>query len=213
MLDTTFSRPVGDIGNPETYDFPVVYHIVKNATIQRVVKESDRTLLKPFIEGARELQQQGVRAITTSCGFLALFQKEIQSQLEVPFFSSSLIQIPLLHSLTGGRIGVLTARSSSLGIKHFQGVDAHQIPVSVQGMDGMPAFTNAIVDENAELNMHKVALEIKQCIVQLVKNSPDLTAIVLECTNMPPYRSAIREATDLPVFDINTLIHYVYSSI
>ena len=36
-----------------------------------------------------------------------------------------------------------------------------------------------------------------------------LGAIVLECTNMPPYAKAIHEATGLPVYDITTLANYV----
>ena len=68
MLDTSFPRPPGDIGNATTFDFPVRYRIVRGASPQRVVIEQDPALLEPFIQGARELQQDGVRAITTSCG-------------------------------------------------------------------------------------------------------------------------------------------------
>ena len=35
---------------------------------------------------------------------------------------------------------------------------------------------------------------------------PEIAAIVLECTNMPPYADAVRAATGLPVHDITTLI-------
>jgi len=31
-------------------------------------------------------------------------------------------------------------------------------------------------------------------------------AIVLECTNLPPYADAVRDATGLPVHDITTLV-------
>ena len=37
---------------------------------------------------------------------------------------------------------------------------------------------------------------------------PDCRAIVLECTNLPPYRDAIREAAGLPVYDIRQLIRW-----
>lgn len=96
MLDTTFYRPKGDIGNPETYSFPVEYQMVEKATMQRVVTMGDTTLIEPFIRAAKTLQYKGVKAITTSCGFLALFQNEIQSELTIPFFSSSLIQISMV---------------------------------------------------------------------------------------------------------------------
>ncbi|MBT2217542.1 aspartate/glutamate racemase family protein [Virgibacillus dakarensis] len=213
MLDTNFHRPKGDIGNPETFPFSVEFKIVKKATIERVVKMEDSALIEPFVQSARHLQDKGVKVITTSCGFLSLFQQEIQSKLHVPFYSSSLMQIPLVYMLTGGKVGVLTARKSSLTKKHLEGVNAHHTPVVIQGMDHMPAFTEAIVNETDTLDMEKVSVEMRQAVTRLIDNHPDVRSIILECTNMPPYRSALREVTDLPIFDILTLSRYVVGSI
>ena len=212
MLNTSFHRPIGDIGNPGTYSFPVAFEVVDQATIQRVVKDGDFSLIEPFIQGAKVLQNKNVKAITTSCGFLALFQKEIQRELSVPFYSSSLIQIPMANILTGGTVGVITARKASLTYKHLQGVNAHKTPIVIEGMDNMPAFSSAIIDETGPLNMDAVALEMKQVTLRLLESNPRITAIVLECTNMPPYRNAIKEVTNLPIFDINTLTNYALSS-
>lgn len=213
MLDTTFERPKGDIGNPETFSFPVIHEVVEKATIDRVVKKGDRELIEPFIQAANVLQNKGVKAITTSCGFLALFQEEIQNKLSVPFFSSSLMQVPMVNRVVGGKVGIITARKSSLTMEHLQGVHAHQTPVIIEGMDDMPAFSGTIIDEVYPLDFGAVALEMKQKVSRLVKDNPDVLAIVLECTNMPPYKNAIKEVTRLPVFDINTLTNYVYSSL
>lgn len=213
MLDTIFSRPKGDIGNPETYSFPVAYQLVEKATIRRAVKMADPALVEPFIEKAKLLQNKGIKAITTSCGFLALYQKEIQSKLEVPFFSSSLMQIPMVSTLTGGTVGLITASKSNLTDKHYQGVNAQHTSIVIEGMDSMPAFTKAIIDETINLDTHAVALEMKQVTLKLIEKNPEMKAIILECTNMPPYRGAIRQVTDLPVFDINTMINYVVGSL
>jgi Asp/Glu/hydantoin racemase len=45
---------------------------------------------------------------------------------------------------------------------------------------------------------------------RLIALHPDVGAIVLECTNMPPYAKDIQEVTGLPVFDIVTMINYGY---
>ncbi|RKQ37268.1 aspartate/glutamate racemase family protein [Oceanobacillus halophilus] len=209
MLDTSFQRPLGDIGNPATYSFPVEYRVVESATVERVVKKGDSSLVPLIIKSARELEKKGVKAIKTSCGFLALFQNEIQHALNVPFFSSSLIQLPIVHSLAGGSIGVLTASKASLSRKHLQGVNAENIPIIIEGMDTMPAFTQAIVEECMSLDMKAVEREIKHKVKNMIRSNPEIKAILLECTNMPPYRTAIREITELPIFDINTLIHYI----
>ena len=34
-----------------------------------------------------------------------------------------------------------------------------------------------------------------------VKENPELRAFIFECTELPPYSDAVREATGLPVFD------------
>src|SRR5919198_842274 len=48
------------------------------------------------IQGARELERGGVRAITTNCGFLAMFQRELAAAVSVPVFTSTLMLVPLV---------------------------------------------------------------------------------------------------------------------
>ena len=91
MLDTVFPRIPGDIGNASTFPFPVRYRVVKGASLARVVKQCDPTLIQPFVDGARELEREGVKAITTSCGFLAAFHPQITSSVNIPVFTSSLL--------------------------------------------------------------------------------------------------------------------------
>lgn len=212
MLDTSFKRPVGDIGNSETFSFPINYETVPKATISRVVKEGDVTLVEPFVRAAKILEKNGCCAITTSCGFLALYQIEIQKELNIPFFSSSLMQIPFVHDMTGGIVGVITARKSSLTEKHLCAVHADHTPTIIEGMDHMSAFTGAVIEEDRALNSKAIHAEVKQVTAGLLKRHTDIRAIVLECTNLPPYKTAIREVTDLPVFDITTFMNYVYQA-
>ena len=96
MLDTRFPRLPGDIGNATTFSYPVMYKIVEQATVDRVVKEADAGLIEPFVRAGMELIQNGARAIVTSCGFMAIFQKELAQALPVPVFTSSLLQVPLV---------------------------------------------------------------------------------------------------------------------
>ena len=48
---------------------------------------------------------------------------------------------------------------------------------------------------------------------RLVSDSPDVGAIVLECTNMPPYTPDIQRETGLPVFDIVSLVTMVHAAL
>ena len=204
MLATSFRRPVGDIGNPLTFPFPVLYETVPKASVHRVVKEPDLLLINEFVAAARLLERRGAKAISTSCGFLALFQSEIQAQLSVPFAASSLLQVPEAER-RHGQVGVLTARRASLTEAHFLGAGCRGLPAAVAGMDMSPAFTSAIVDGTADLDEQAVEQEVAEMTASLLREHRGLGAIVLECTNLPPYAATVREISGLPVYDSTTL--------
>ncbi|MBI1964442.1 MAG: hypothetical protein HYS37_13825 [Candidatus Rokubacteria bacterium] len=48
---------------------------------------------------------------------------------------------------------------------------------------------------------------------RLVAEHPDVGAIVLECTNMPPYAADVQRATGLPVFDIVSLVTLLHGAL
>jgi Asp/Glu/hydantoin racemase len=48
---------------------------------------------------------------------------------------------------------------------------------------------------------------------ELVLGKGRVKAILLECSNLPPYAAAVQKAVGLPVFDFNTMIHQVYRAI
>lgn len=47
----------------------------------------------------------------------------------------------------------------------------------------------------------------------MVEEYPDIGAILLECSDMPPYAADIQAATQLPVFDFITLIKYMQNAV
>src|SRR5580698_7496560 len=94
MLEAKFPRIPGDMGNATTWPFPVLYRVVKGATPERVVLNGAAGLLEDFLAAASELVAQGAEAITTNCGFLSLFQKELADRVGVPVATSSLMQVP-----------------------------------------------------------------------------------------------------------------------
>ena len=55
--------------------------------------------------------------------------------------------------------------------------------------------------------------DILQAGRTLLARHGDIGAIVLECTNMPPYAAALRAALGLPVFDIYSLITWFHAGL
>lgn len=216
MLDTVFPRIPGDIGHAGTFPFPVLYYRVPHASPTRVVREADPTLLKGFIEGARALEASGVLAITTGCGFLSVFQRELAAAVGVPVFTSALLLVPMVARMLGpGRaVGILTVDSGSLGPRHLAAAGiTTEMPIVVAGLEKGRAFTRVLLENEMELDVDAARDEHIQVARELVERHPEVGAIVLECTNMPPYAAAIRDATGRPVFDITTLIRTVYTAL
>ncbi len=207
MLDTRFPRVRGDIGNPATFAFPVRYRTVRGASPRRVVVGRDRSLLAPFVDAARDLEREGASAITTSCGFLALFQRELAESVRVPLWTSSLLLVAGIDArlAPGRRVGIVSADAASLTADHLRAVGA-SIDVPVEGLAPDSRFRMTLLDDLPGLDVEEASRATVDAARRLVARRPDVAEIVLECTNLPPYADAVRAATGLPVHDITTLI-------
>ena len=216
MLDTRFPRIPGDMGNAATFPFPVRYHRVPGAGPDLVVRRGAAGLLPAFVEGARQLEREGVRAITTNCGFLVTFQRQLAASVRVPVFTSSLLLVPLVHRLLppGGRVGIMTVSAATLGPDHLEGAGiGPDIPVAVAGLETEKEFTRVLLGDELELDVDVAREEHVRVARRLVAQHPDVGAIVLECTNMPPYTVDIQRETGRPVFDIVSLVTMVHGGL
>jgi hypothetical protein len=217
MLDTVFPRVPGDVGNALTWPFPVRYRVVPGARISRVIgPEPDMSLLEPLFDAARELEADGVRAITTSCGLLAMFQRELAGAVSVPVLTSALLQVPLVAQLIrpDQRVGVLTARAAELGARHFAfaGWSADEAPVRIGELPPDAVLHTVFTDDATEADTDMLEAELVAAATALVDKHPDVAALVLECTNFVPFSQAIRAATGMPVYDLYTLVMQVYNA-
>jgi hypothetical protein len=210
MLDTRCPRLPGDVGNARTWPLPVRYLVVEGAATSRIMgRDPDPTLLQQFTDGARALEAAGVRAITTSCGFLAVYQRELAACVSVPVLTSALLQVPMAARLLrpDQRVGILTERPN-LTEQHFGGCgwSTAEIAVAVQAMPPHAVFPRVYIDQDAAADHATLEHEVVDLAGQLVAEHPDVGAIVLECTNFVPHSDAVRRATGLPVFDLYTLV-------
>jgi Asp/Glu/hydantoin racemase len=215
MLETKFPRIPGDVGNATTWDFPVLYKVIKNATPDAVVRKAGRGFVAAFIKGAQELEKEGVRAITTTCGFLALFQQKMAEAVNIPVFTSSLMQVPLVYAMLKPtqKVGIITINAESLTRRHLSSVGVDKVPHVIVGTEGEEEFSRKILDDAMELDVEKSRNELVKTARKMISDYSEVGAIVLECTNMPPYAAAIQQEIGLPVFDIYTLANMVYQAV
>ncbi|WP_068310345.1 aspartate/glutamate racemase family protein [Polycladidibacter hongkongensis] len=209
MLETRFPRIYGDIGNAQTWDFPVHYRVVSGATPDKVVRNDPRLLLDAFIEAGQDLVRTGCDGITTNCGFLALIQDEVKQALGVPVATSSLMQIPAVQQLlpAGKRVGVITISKATLSKAHLAAAGAPEDTVIV-GTDGLRNFTREVLGDYKAINFEDARLDLLDAARELVCEHDNIGAIVLECTNMVPYANDIRKLTGLPVFSIYSFVNW-----
>lgn len=214
MLEAQFPRIPGDMGNATTWDFPVHYKLVRGASPDLVVRRGAEGLLDTFIAAAHELVADGVDGITTNCGFLSLFQKQVSAAVPVPVLMSSLMQVETVNRIlpAGKRAGILTISGSSLTQAHL---DAAWVPegTPIGTTEGGREFTRAILDNELELDVALARQDNVEAALAMKTEVADLGAIVLECTNMEPYAADISCATGLPVFSIQTLMTWFQRSL
>ncbi len=214
MLDTKFPRLRGDIGNARTWPFPVLYRVVRGAIPERLaVSEPDPSLLAPMIDAVHELEADGVRAILTSCGFLAAHQPKLAAAVSVPVFASSLLQVPLAAASIrpGQKVGIITA-NAVLNELHFTGCgwSADDIPIVQAAPRPDSHFSRTFVGDAPECDPARIHAELEELTREMCIEHPEVGAIVLECANLAPFSQTVRETSHLPVFDLYTLGIHAY---
>lgn len=212
ILDASYPCVPGNVGNATTYNYPVRYREVRGASIERLLNERDPSLIQPFIDAAQELEREGVRAITGACGFMALFQRQVAGAVNIPVFLSSLMQAPFIfHTLPPGRqIGIITANKNCLTQEHFDSVGiTKEMPLVVYGMEEQDEFRTAVLEEKGSLDSSLIEKEVTGVAKRMIEENPKISAVLLECSDLPPYAAAVQQAVDLPVYDFITMIDYV----
>ncbi len=203
LLDTRFPRPLGDVGNPASFvaaGIPTRHWIVQGASPERVVTQADASLLPAFIAGAQALVAEGAALIGTSCGFLIAHQAALQATVSVPVLTSS-----LLLARQVSRAGIVTIDAAALTDAVLT---AGQVPPDcpIQGVEPGSEFHQRILGNHRQLDVAQAQADVVLAAEHLVQRHPEVQTIVLECTNMPPYRLAVARATGRRVVDAQTML-------
>ena len=200
----------GDVGNATTYDYPVLYRSVPGAIGARLLR-GDPELETDVIEAAKDLEAQGVKGISSDCGFFMNYQDAVAAAVKVPVFLSSLLQIPFVSTFLGKHlaIGVITADSTALTNRLLSesGVDGNR-KIVVHGLQDEPEFKTNLLGEGDTLDTDKIESETVNAARRMQEENPDLGAIVMECSMLPPYSKSVQAATGLPVYDFINMIDY-----
>ena len=215
LLDSPVPFIPGDVANATTYDFPVRFKKVHGFTVAKALGK-DESIYPAILQAAMDLKANGVRAVTGDCGFMALHQKRLKKDIEIPVFLSSLFQIPFIQCIIpdNAKIGIITASAKSLTPSFLKNIGIHETSeLVVQGLENCPEFKSAVLEEKGTLDTDLIEAEVVKAAIDLTKKHENIKAILLECSVLPPYAIAIQNVTGLPVFDYISMINFVFSAV
>ncbi len=214
--DVWYPMVPGNIVNGYTFDFPVRLKAVEGLDIPNLFAAGGE-VLPHILKACNSLQREGVRAISAACGFFGSYQRQVAEAMDIPVAISSLVQLPWIASVIspGLKIGVLTADQSSLSetlLRNCGVTEELRRRLVIRDLRNAPEFS-CILESRGEFDNGLVEQEVVNAALGILKEQPDTGAILLECSDMPPYAHAIQAATCLPVFDFTTLIRWLHMSV
>jgi len=113
----------------------------------------------------------------------------------------------------GKRVGIVTVSAQSLTPAHLAGAGV-PLDTPIAGTEhGHEFFRVLIAAESEDMDIDLARQDVVDAALALAARHPDVGAIVLECTNMPPYAAAVQAATGLPVHDIFSMISWFHAGL
>lgn len=211
-VDLVYPKLPGNVANATTYDFPVLYKKV-SFDIELLFAGAPE-IEAQIVAAAKELEAEGVRAIIGACGYFAHFQNQVAESVNVPVFLSSLCQVPLikLGLKTSQKIAVFAASKENLTDELLKKVGADINDCLIQDIGNLESFA-PIRWGKTKLDNDRLTMDLAEVAKKLISERSDIGAILLECSDLPPYASDIQRATGLPVFDFITLINWVEQAV
>jgi len=212
LLDARAPFIPGDVGNASTYSYPVIFKTVPGLSTA-VCLAGAPEYADAMAKAAKELEAAGVRGISSDCGFMLQYQKAVRNAVKIPVALSSLLQLPLIaRTMDESRpIGVITADSTNLTDDFLAraGVKVKN-PIVIRGMQDEPEFKTAVLKERGTMDSDLITKETVGIAKDMARKHPNMGAILLECSMLPPYAKAVQDATGLPTYDFVNLIDYLH---
>lgn len=209
-LDTRHILVHGNVQHAESFTFPVRYQAVRGIELAALMR-GDRRALPGIVMAARQLEAMGVCAIVGACGSFAHFQREIAEAVSIPVVMSIMLEVPfVLRALPKHRrLGIIFARVRSFtGRVCTQcGIDERERIVAL-GAERLSAF-QPILAQADTFDSAALECELVAMTARALKEDPSIGAWLLQCSDLPPYSSAIARATGLAVFDMVSLIEHL----
>jgi hypothetical protein len=209
-LDTRHDLVAGNVQYARSFPFPVAYSVVENVSLPALMR-GDEQALPAIVSSVNALQALGVDLIVGACGSFAHYQKEVAAIARVPVCLSILVEVPFILSLLppSKKLAIVFARIAAFterAKRQCNITDCSRI-VTV-GADALASFA-PILDPTQALDSCALETDLVALLKATHIRERSIGAWLLQCSDLPPYATAIAAATGLPVFDMTTLIAHL----
>jgi len=217
-LDYHYPPAPGDVAHPGSYAYDVHYQMVKGLTFEMCQSgKLTPEVEKAFLQGIKDLEAKGVSVITGDCGFMMWLQELARRNTKLPVIMSSLATLPAITAsyTNDEQVAIFTANGKSLLgmeslIKAECGVDVQDKRYIFVGCEEVPGFEAVALGE--KVDVAKVTPGIVKKAQEILTKHPKVRAILMECTELPPYSDAVRHICGIPVFDAITACDFYIAS-
>ena len=206
QLDTRFCRVPGDVGCADSYvNDPEIIRVPRASVADVVSDQPNQIDLDPFLKA---IEQATGDVIVTSCGFLSPFQDQLQSVTHKPVIASVLNMLSDLKVPKGAeRSSVLTFDATRMVETHFPNPysagDFHVVglrpdnPLRQRIVGDVPDRFDPSDMQDAVIHDFTAAM------------TPKTETVILECTNLPPYKPQMRRNRNVRIVDILSAIEHI----
>jgi len=219
VMDLWYPKVPGNVANSCTYDYPVSFKVISQEDCNTwELMKGDPRVLEPIIEKLREFEREGVRAVACACGYFARFQKELAASVNIPIWTSSLIQLPWIKIglKDDQKIGIICAIEELADGNLFNaiGIEADRLVIKgmSKNMDKMSGF-EGIMNNAGPLDNGLLADQMAALAREMVEQHPEIGAFLIECSDLCPYSLDVQKAVSLPVFDFITMINWMHQGV
>jgi len=210
-LETRHPLIPGNVQHAGSFGFPVLYRGVRLDDDPFALMRGDGALAPRIIEAARDLENQGVAVIAGACGSFAYYQDAVRDAVDIPVFMSVMLQAPLLLAGLPGhrRLLVLCAKASAITDRVLADCGVRdQSRLVIQQVAGRPAF-DAMLAGVESMDVEAFEAEVLAAADEAVARAPDIGAVLLQCSDLPPTAVALQARLGLPVFDAVLMIRWL----
>ena len=210
----------GDVANASTYDYPVRLKVIEGLYETPTPWKNALDVppdIQRIVDTVKSLEDDGVRAVVTACGFFSVVQEILTDSVDIPVFTTPLLMVPQIVRLIGNdrSVCIITASERLLVSDYLTAAGIElDMPVNIVGMESSDEFyATHMGGTRTTWDVDLQRKELLEIVQNAVLRFPNIGPFLLECSQLPTFSADIQDVVNLPVFDYIGFIDMIHLSV